>query len=286
MNLKFFTNFPLYEYYKTNSCFRQQFIVRGVKQLSLLTIAGLLVPFLGTSLGASCVFLMKKNIHNNAQNALLGFASGVMTAASVWSLILPAMDMCENFGRLKFIPVVLGIVLGIILLDVIDKIADIIKTKTNREKKSTNMLLLAVTIHNIPEGMAVGVVFAAALKSSDAVSLAGAIALAIGIAIQNFPEGAIISLPLASDGKSKPKAFWYGVLSGAVEPVFAIITILLTSIVVPALPYLLCLAAGAMIYVVISELIPQACENGNSKFVAYTFVVGFLIMLMADVALG
>lgn len=256
--------------------------------MNLLTIAGLLVPFLGTSLGASCVFLMKKNIHNNAQNALLGFASGVMTAASVWSLILPAMDMCENFGRLKFIPAVLGIVLGIVLLDVIDKAADFIKKKATGKNKSskTNMLLLAVTIHNIPEGMAVGVVFAAALKSSDAVSLTGAVALAVGIAIQNFPEGAIISLPLAAEGKSKSKSFLYGVLSGAVEPLFAFITILLINIVVPALPYLLCLSAGAMIYVVISELIPQACENGNSHFVAYCFVVGFLIMLMADVALG
>lgn len=257
---------------------------------------GLILPFAGTTLGSACVFLLKDKINNRVQKALLGFASGVMIAASVWSLLIPAMDMSEDMGRLAFIPASVGLVLGILFLLGLDHAIPHLHIGSDtpegpegpqkRLKKNT-MLVLAVTLHNIPEGMAVGVVFAGVMSGSTNMTLAGAIALAIGIAIQNFPEGAIISMPLKSEnGMKKGKAFLYGVGSGIVEPIAAMITILLTSLVVPILPYLLSFAAGAMIYVVVEELIPEASEGEHSNVATIGFAVGFVIMMILDVALG
>lgn len=253
---------------------------------------GILIPFIGTTLGAGCVLFLKDQISPLIQKGLLGFASGVMIAASVWSLLIPAIDMSESMGKFSFVPAVVGFAIGIAFLLLMDKIIPHLHLSSDEPEgmksslKKSTMLVLAVTLHNIPEGMAVGVVFAGVMTGNSNITLAGAFALAIGIAIQNFPEGAIISLPLKTEGKSKGKAFLYGVLSGVVEPVGAFITILLTSYVVPLLPYLLSFAAGAMVYVVVEELIPEASQGEHSNIGTIGFAIGFLIMMTLDVALG
>lgn len=253
---------------------------------------GLLIPFLGTTLGAACVFFLKDEIKPLVQKSLLGFASGVMVAASVWSLLIPAIDMSEEMGKLAFIPAAVGFAMGIAFLLGMDRLIPHLHINADKPEgpetnlKKTTMLVLAVTLHNIPEGMAVGVVFAGLLTGESGITVAGAFALAIGIAIQNFPEGAIISLPLKSEGGSRRKAFFYGMASGVVEPISAGITILLTGLVVPLLPYLLSFAAGAMIYVVVEELLPEASEGEHSNIGTIGFALGFLIMMILDVALG
>ncbi len=256
------------------------------------TFYGLMIPFLGTTLGAACVFFMKKELNQKIQKLLLGFASGVMVAASVWSLIIPAIDQSENMGKLAFVPAAVGIALGFAFLLILDSIIPHLHVNSDKPEglraklKESTMLCLAVTLHNIPEGMAVGVVFAALLSNGGGISLAGAFALSIGIAIQNFPEGAIISMPLAGNGNGKWKSFLYGTLSGIVEPIAALITILLTAQIVPLLPYLLSFAAGAMLYVVVEELIPEASEGEHSNNGTIGFAFGFLLMMILDVALG
>lgn len=253
---------------------------------------GVLIPFLGTTLGAACVFFMRDAIKPILQKTLLGFASGVMVAASIWSLLIPAMEMSEEMGKLAFIPAAIGFSFGILFLLGMDKIIPHMHTEYAKPEgikssfAKTTMLMLAVTLHNIPEGMAVGVVFAGMLSKSSSITAAGAFALAIGIAIQNFPEGAIISMPLKSQGMSKKKAFLYGALSGIVEPIGAVITILLSSYLIPILPYLLAFAAGAMLYVVVEELIPESAEGEHSNMGTIGFAAGFLIMMILDVALG
>ena len=256
------------------------------------TILGILIPFLGTVIGSSMVFLMKNKMDNKVQKFLLGFASGVMLAASVWSLIIPAIDMAEEQGKIAWIPAAIGFLLGMSFLLVLDSV--IPHMHLNDEKpegvksklKKSTMLVLAVALHNIPEGMAVGVLFAGVLTGNSGITIAGAFALAIGIAIQNFPEGAIISMPLKSEGMSKLKAFGYGALSGIVEPIAAIITILIINIVVPILPYVLSFAAGAMIYVVVEELIPESQTGEHSNIGTIGVAMGFVIMMVLDVALG
>lgn len=255
------------------------------------TIIGILIPFLGTSLGAACVYFMKGEMKPGLQKALLGFASGVMIAASVWSLLIPAMDMAAGLGKLAFIPAAVGFLLGIFFLLLLDHVIPHMHIDRQEEgpranlKKNT-MLVLAVTLHNIPEGMAVGVVFAGWLSGSTEMSMAGAFALALGIAIQNFPEGAIISMPLLSEGHSKHRAFGLGLLSGIVEPVGAVLTILLSGLILPVLPYLLAFAAGAMCYVVVEELIPESNEGAHSNIGTIGFALGFVLMMILDVALG
>ena len=253
---------------------------------------GLAIPFIGTTLGAAMVFFLKNNIKKSVEKLLLGFASGVMIAASIWSLIIPAIEMAEEQGKIGWVPPAIGFMLGIVFLLVLDSIiphSHLDKEKPEGVKsklKKSTMLVLAVTLHNIPEGMAVGVTFAGALIGNVEITLAGAFALSIGIAIQNFPEGAIISMPLRSEGISKSRAFLYGTLSGIVEPIAAIITILLTNIVVPILPYLLSFAAGAMIYVVVEELIPEAQAGEHSNIGTIGVAIGFVVMMILDVALG
>lgn len=254
-------------------------------------VLGILIPFLGTSLGAFMVFFMKNTLNKKTEKLLLGFASGVMIAASVWSLIMPSIEMAEKAGTtIIWLPATIGFILGILFLLIIDIILPHLencKSKKFKNKFSKSaMLVFAVTLHNIPEGMAVGVAFAGILMGNSAVSLAGAFILSIGIAVQNFPEGAIISMPLKSEGMSKTRAFVYGVLSGIVEPIAALITIMLTSIIVPILPYLLAFAAGAMIYVVVDELIPEAQKGDFSSLGTIGVTIGFLIMMILDVALG
>ena len=259
-----------------------------------ITFWGLLIPFLGTALGSGCVFSMKREMNDSVQRALLGFAAGVMIAASVWSLLIPAMDMSDSMGKLAFIPALTGFALGVVFLFLLDKITPHLhamaqnpegpKSSVNKISR-TMMLVFAVTLHNIPEGMAVGVVFASFLNGGMITS-ADALALSLGIAIQNFPEGAIISMPLRSEGNSKLKSFFYGTLSGAVEPLAAIITILLTSLVLPFLPYLLSFAAGAMVYVVVEELLPEASRDEKTDICTIGFALGFALMMVLDVALG
>lgn len=260
--------------------------------MSMSIVAGLLIPFLGTTAGAACVFFLKKQIGGNIQRIFTGFAAGVMVAASVWSLLIPAMDMCEEMGKLAFLPAMTGFLIGIVFLLFIDSLVPHLHvgSETPEGHKSslnrTAMLMLAVTIHNFPEGAACGAIFAGVLSGDGTVTMAGALTLAIGIAIQNFPEGAIISLPLRSEGTGKGKAFLYGALSGIVEPIAAIITIAAASVVIPILPYLLSFAAGAMIYVVIEELLPEASTGSHSNIATIWFSVGFLLMMILDVALG
>lgn len=256
------------------------------------TTLGLLIPFAGTTLGSAMVFFMRGHLNEKIEKALLGFASGVMIAASVWSLIIPAIEMSEERGGLPWLPPAVGFILGIgflLLLDTVTPHLHLDSAKPEGPKtnlKKTTMLVLAVTLHNIPEGMAVGVTFAGVLAGNSGITMAGAFALSIGIAIQNFPEGTIISMPLRSEGMSRPKAFLMGTLSGIVEPISAFITILLTGIVVPALPYLLSFAAGAMIYVVAEELIPEAQSGKHSNIGTIGVAAGFVIMMVLDVALG
>ncbi|MGN1326547.1 MAG: ZIP family metal transporter [Clostridia bacterium] len=273
-------------------------------------LIGILIPFFGTTIGSSFVFLLKKEIKPIVQKILLGFASGVMIAASVWSLLIPAIEMSENQGRIAWIPAVVGFLIGVVALIIVNKIVEKIedgaisknkkeilntpkiddtklqKTTLKEKVKSTTMLVLAVTLHNIPEGMAVGVAFAGLISQNAVINFTEALALSIGIAIQNIPEGAIISMPLHSEGNGKIKSFLGGVLSGLVEPIGAIITILLTKIIVPFLPYFLSFAAGAMIYAVVSELIPEAQADKKSNLVTIAVAVGFAIMMLLDVALG
>lgn len=253
---------------------------------------GVMIPFIGTTLGAACVFFLKKEIRPNVQRAFLGFAAGVMVAASVWSLLIPAMDMSAGMGKFAFVPALTGFLLGIGFLLLMDSLVPHLHVGSDQPEgkkaklKKTTMLMLAVTIHNLPEGAACGAIFAGVISGDDSVTMAGAIALAVGIAIQNFPEGAIISLPLRSEGKSRGKAFLLGTLSGVVEPVGAALAILLASVVTPILPYLLAFAAGAMIYVVVEELIPEASEGDHSNLGTVAFAVGFAVMMILDVALG
>lgn len=255
-------------------------------------LTGLLIPFLGTILGAATVFLMKNTLNKKIEKILLGFAAGVMIAASVWSLIIPSIEMAEEQNVVAWIPASIGFLLGMIFLLVLDSIIPHMHLESEKPEgiksklKKTTMLVLAVTLHNIPEGMAVGVLFAGAIIGNSGVTMAGALTLAIGIAIQNFPEGAIISMPLKSEGMSKSKAFLYGALSGIVEPIAAIITILLTNLVVPILPYLLSFASGAMIYVVVEELIPESQAGEHSNIGTIGVALGFVIMMILDVALG
>ncbi len=257
-----------------------------------LTILGLLLPFAGTSLGAAMVFFLKKEMSSLLQKALLGFASGVMIAASVWSLLIPSIDMASELDQIAWIPAVTGFLFGIGFLLFLDTIIPHLHINSDKPEgphtaiKKSTMLILAVTLHNIPEGMAVGVVFAGMLSGNSTISIAGAFALSIGIAIQNFPEGAIISMPIIRTGISKWKAFLYGVLSGIVEPVGAVLTILLTSFITPILPYILSFAAGAMIYVVVEELIPESQAGEHSNIGTIGVAIGFSLMMILDVGLG
>lgn len=253
---------------------------------------GILIPFAGTVAGAACVFFMKNAIKPIINKALLGFASGVMIAASVWSLLIPSMDMSADMGKLAFVPASVGFLAGIGFLLLMDKLIPHLHMNCDTPEgvkcslSKNTMLVLAVTLHNIPEGMAVGVVFAGALANNSGLTVAAAMALALGIAIQNFPEGAIISMPLKSNGMSRKKAFLMGSLSGIVEPIGALLTILAASYVVPVLPYLLSFAAGAMVYVVVEELIPESAEGAHSNIGTIGFAAGFVIMMVLDVALG
>lgn len=253
---------------------------------------GLFIPFLGTSLGAACVFFMRGEMHQGVQRGLTGFASGVMVAASIWSLLIPALEESEALGKLAFLPSVIGFGFGMAFLLLLDHVIPHLHmgAKEAEGPKShlarTTMLVLAVTLHNIPEGMAVGVVLAGFLSGHGDITFASAMALSIGIAIQNFPEGAIISMPLRGAGMGKLKSFAGGVLSGAVEPIGGFITILLTSPIVPLMPYLLSFAAGAMMYVVVEELIPEMSQGEHSDVGVITFAVGFMVMMSLDVALG
>ena len=253
---------------------------------------GLMIPLVGTTLGSACVFFLKDKLNELLQKGLLGFASGVMVAASVWSLLIPSMDMAAGMGRFAFVPSATGMLLGMAFLLVMDRVIPHLHLGTQEAEgpktslKKTTMLVLAVTLHNIPEGMAVGVMYAGFLAGNTQITAASALALSLGIAIQNFPEGAIISMPLRAEGVRKGKAFGGGVLSGAVEPIGAVLTILAAQLVIPALPYLLSFAAGAMLYVVVEELIPEMSQGKHSNLGTVFFAVGFSVMMTLDVALG
>jgi ZIP family zinc transporter len=246
----------------------------------------------GTILGASSVLFARREVSARVQNALLGFAAGVMVAASVWSLIIPSIDMSEELGKLAWLPAAVGIILGMLFLLALDSLVPHMHPTTESPEGlrsslgKRQMLMLAVTLHNIPEGMAVGAVVAGALTNQMGISIAAAMALAVGMAIQNIPEGAIISLPLRADGATRRKAFGYGALSGVVEPISAIIMILLFEHISPLLPYLLAFSAGAMLYVVVEELIPETQQGHHSDIGTVAFAIGFVIMMILDVALG
>ena len=260
--------------------------------MNISLIVGLMIPFTGTTLGAAMVFFMKNQLNQTIEKLLLGFAAGVMIAASVWSLLIPSIDMAVEQGKRAWIPAAAGFLMGIAFLLLIDGIiphicVDSVKFEGIRgNMKKTVMMVFAVTLHNIPEGMAVGVTFAGALLGDSQITMAGAMTLALGIAIQNFPEGAIVSMPLKSEGVSKGKAFLYGTLSGFVEPVAAVLTIFLASMIVPLWPYFLAFAAGAMIYVVVEELIPESQAGEHSNISTIGVAAGFVIMMILDVALG
>ena len=256
------------------------------------TFFGILIPFLGTAMGAACVFFMKKSLGDLVQRSLAGFAAGVMVAASIWSLLIPAIEQSNDLGKLSFLPAFTGFWLGVLFLLALDHLiphlhvdseqAEGPKTKLGR----TTMMVLAVTLHNIPEGMAVGVMYAGFLAGNAQITATSALALSLGIAIQNFPEGAIISMPLRAEGEGKGRAFWGGVLSGVVEPIGAVVTILAAQLVIPVLPYLLSFAAGAMLYVVVEELIPEMSQGKHSNLGTVFFAAGFSVMMVLDVALG
>ncbi|MBQ7990780.1 MAG: ZIP family metal transporter [Oscillospiraceae bacterium] len=260
--------------------------------MDMKVVYGVLIPFIGTSLGAACVFFMKDTFSKTVQRILEGFAAGVMVAASVWSLLIPSLEQSEHMGKLSFIPAAVGFLAGIFFLLILDNVIPHLHMGSETAEgpqtklKKTTMLVLAVTLHNIPEGMAVGVVLAGFMADSSKISYTGALALALGIAIQNFPEGAIISMPLRAEKVSRRRSFCYGVLSGIVEPVGAVVTILAASLVVPLLPYLLSFAAGAMMYVVVEELIPEISEGEHSNVGTIAFSLGFVLMMVLDVALG
>ena len=255
-------------------------------------ITGLALPFAGTALGAGCVLFMKRQLGKGVQRALTGFASGVMVAASIWSLLIPAMEQSEDKGKWAFLPAAIGFWCGVLFLLLLDSIIPHLHMDADKAEglpsklTRTTMMVLAVTLHNIPEGMAVGIVYAGFLSGSSEVTAGGAFALALGIAIQNFPEGAIISMPLYAGGKSKSRAFAAGVLSGAVEPIGAVLTILFAGLFLPAMPYLMSFAAGAMIYVVVEELIPEMSQGEHSNIGVLMFSLGFTLMMALDVALG
>ena len=255
-------------------------------------VVGLLIPFLGTTLGSAMVFFFKKEMNKKLEKLLLGFASGVMIAASIWSLLLPSIDMAKEQNVPAYIPAAVGFLLGMVFLLLLDSVIPHLHLKSEEPEgvrsdlTKKTMLVLAVTLHNIPEGMAVGVTFAGALLGHTGITMMGAFALAIGIAIQNFPEGAIISMPLLSAGSTKPKAFWYGMLSGIVEPIGALLTIWLAGIIVPILPYFLSFAAGAMIYVVVEELIPESQAGAHSNIGTIGVAIGFVLMMVLDIALS
>ena len=254
-------------------------------------ILGILIPFVGTTLGAAMVFVLRKTISENLQKILTGFAAGVMVAASFWSLLEPALESSEWMGKLSFLPAAVGFLIGVGFLLLLDEVTPHIHLDNQPEGpksglRRTTKLILAVTLHNIPEGMAVGVVYAGFLSGNAGITSAGALALALGIAIQNFPEGAIVSMPLKAEGMSKGKTFLYGALSGAVEPIAALVTILAAGAVVPVMPYLLAFAAGAMMYVVVEELVPEMAEGEHSNLGTIAFSVGFVLMMILDVALG
>ena len=256
------------------------------------TFLGIFIPFLGTTAGAACVFFMKKSLGDLVQRSLAGFAAGVMVAASIWSLLLPAIEQSAAMGKLSFVPAFFGFWFGVLFLLVLDHLiphlhlgseqAEGPKSKLAR----TTMMVLAVTLHNIPEGMAVGVMYAGFLAENAQITASSALALSIGIAIQNFPEGAIISMPLRAEGQRKGRAFLGGVLSGVVEPIGAVLTILAAQLVIPVLPYLLSFAAGAMLYVVVEELIPEMSQGKHSNLATVFFAAGFSVMMVLDVALG
>ena len=256
------------------------------------TFLGILIPFLGTTLGAACVFFMKKSLSDLVRRSLAGFAAGVMVAASIWSLLIPAIEQSEDMGKLSFLPAFIGFWVGVLFLLLLDHLIPHLHVGSDQSEgpKSklgrTTMMVLAVTLHNIPEGMAVGVMYAGFLAGSAQITAASALALSIGIAIQNFPEGAIISMPLRAEGESKGRAFLGGVLSGAVEPIGAVLTIIAAQFIIPALPYLLSFAAGAMLYVVVEELIPEMSQGRHSNLGTVFFAVGFSVMMVLDVALG
>lgn len=254
--------------------------------------AGILLPFVGTTLGAACVLFMKNELNTLVQRVLTGFAAGVMVAASIWSLLIPAMEQSAPMGKWAFVPAAVGFWIGILFLLLMDRWVPHMHQGSEESEgpkvglKKTTMLVLAVTLHNIPEGMAVGVVFAGWMTGNTGISVMGAMALSIGIAIQNFPEGAIISMPLRAEGMKKKSAFAYGILSGAVEPAAAALTVLASGFIVPALPYFLSFAAGAMMYVVVEELVPEMSEGQHSNLGAIAFAFGFTVMMALDVALG
>ncbi|MFR0787269.1 MAG: ZIP family metal transporter [Vescimonas sp.] len=256
------------------------------------TFLGIMIPFLGTTMGAACVFFMKRSLGDLVQRSLAGFAAGVMVAASIWSLLIPAIEQSEDMGKLSFLPAFIGFWSGVLFLLLLDRLiphlhvgseqAEGPKSKLGR----TTMMVLAVTLHNIPEGMAVGVVYAGFLSGNTQITAASALALSLGIAIQNFPEGAIISMPLRAEGERKGRAFLGGVFSGVVEPIGTVLTLLAAQLVIPALPYLLSFAAGAMLYVVVEELIPEMSQGRHSNLGTVFFAVGFSVMMVLDVALG
>lgn len=255
-------------------------------------ILGIILPFIGTTIGSSLVFLMKNKMNPKIQKILLGFAAGVMIAASIWSLIIPSIDLSGHLGDFSFVPAAVGFLLGMGFLLVLDSVIPHMHLNSEEPEgvksnmKKSTMLVFAVALHNIPEGMAVGVVLAGAIYGDTVLTLAGALSLAIGIAIQNLPEGAIISMPLKEEGESKGKSFLLGVLSGILEPIAAIITILLVQFVTPVLPYILSFAAGAMIYVVVEELIPEAQDGEHSNIATISLALGFVLMMILDIALG
>ncbi len=258
----------------------------------MMILLGLLIPFIGTTAGAACVLFMRHELKPLIQKTLLGFAAGVMVAASVWSLLIPAMDMSENMGRFAFVPAAVGFLIGIGFLLTLDHVVPHLHVGSDEAEgprstlSKSAKLILAVTIHNIPEGISSGAVFAGLMTHNANVTLTGAFALSIGIAIQNLPEGFIVSLPVRSDGGSRGKAFLYGSLSGIVEPIAGGITVLLAAYITPALPYLLAFAAGAMIYVVVEELVPESAEGEHSNIGTIGFAAGFVLMMILDVALG
>jgi len=250
------------------------------------------IPFVGTTLGAGCVFFVKDKLNRRLQRIFTGFAAGVMVAASIWSLLIPSLESAEEMGKLAFIPATVGFWLGIFFLAAMDKAVPHLHVNSDTAEgpksklKRTTMMTLALVLHNIPEGMAVGVVYAGAIMQDAEITVAAALVLSLGIAIQNFPEGAIISIPLHGEGMKKSKAFTYGMLSGIVEPLAAVMTILVAEFVVPVLPYMLGFAAGAMIYVVVEELIPEMSEGEHSHLGTFMFMLGFTAMMIMDVTLG
>ncbi len=260
--------------------------------MRLMVLREILLPFLGTALGAACVLFVKEKLNRALERAFTGFAAGVMVAAAVWSLLIPAMQQAEDMGRWAFVPAVVGLFVGFAFLQLLDRIIPHLHLHSPTAEgpksslKRSSMMVLAVALHNLPEGMAVGVVLAGLLHGGSGISSASATILSLGIAIQNFPEGAIISLPLRGEGVSRGRAFLYGVLSGAVEPIGALLTLLAAGAVLPALPYLLSFAAGAMLYVVVEELIPEMSEGEHSHVGTMCFAVGFAVMMVLDVVLG